>query len=318
MHKIFIVLLLPLLAFATPSWFFNIKGVNNDIIGYGVNSSLSQAKQDALADVTNAISVNVESNINTSTEDNNGQARSNSSVDSHTSSRAVLSGVEFIKVKQEAGLWYVAAKYDNSPIELKIKKKLKHVSENEKQNKYLKNTPLFLSLNNEVKFKLNYQLIRKDNLWQLRYKHLLFNLDQHSFYKLFSNQNSKTISIKPNKSVYNVNDKMYFALKHSKPGYISILYVEHNGKVGVLLANYFSKKPFIYPGEGDELAFKITNPYGEPISELYIALYSHKRINLAEFEGVGESHLDESNYNFDKLCKLFERYPYSTSKIKIH
>ncbi|MEA2091919.1 MAG: LPP20 family lipoprotein, partial [Campylobacterota bacterium] len=149
MYKIFFILLVPILSFATPSWLFNIEHDKNDIIGYGMDTSLLKAKQSAMADITHSISVSVESNVDISTRDSDGKVSSDSSVDSHTRSQAVLSGVEFIKVEQENDLWYVAARYDNSPIEIKLSKLLLDVLPdillNESQNRYLKNTPLIQS-----------------------------------------------------------------------------------------------------------------------------------------------------------------------------
>ena len=317
MFKLFYLLLIPVLSYATPSWFFNLNHAQNDIIGYGVNNSIETAKQNAMMDIANSISVNIESNVDVSSGDSDGKVQNNSFMDTHTTSKAILSGVEFVKVEHEDDLWYVAAKFDNSPIELKFKKRVGKISEHEVQNRYLKNTPLVISLNNELNYRLNYRLIRKNNLWQIKYKNIIFPINQMNFYKLFSNQNSKIISIKPNKKIYKTNDKMYFNIEQVQAGYVSILYVEHNGKVGVLLANYQSKASFQYPNIQTESAFKITNPYDKTIKELYLVIYSKKMINLAEFEGVSGTQLDESNYNFNKLITILHHYDFSSYKIKI-
>ena len=319
MYKIFFILILPVLSFATPSWLFNIEHERSDIIGYGMNASLLKAKQSAMADITHAISVSVESNVDISTRDSDGKVSSDSAVDLHTSSQAVLSGVEFIKVEQENDMWYVAAKYDNSPIEIKLRKLLPKpdISIDESQNRYMKNTPLIKMIDAEVKQKLNYKLVRKDNLWQLKYQDILIPLSQKNFYKLFSSQKAKDISIEANKKIYKEDDEMFFRIKQSEPSYISILYVEHNGKVGVLLANHKSQKSFTYPDAKDEDLFKIANPYGKTIRELYVAIYSKKPINLDQFEGVSQNLLDESNYAFDKLISMLQKYDYSTYEIKI-
>ncbi len=317
MYKIFFIFFLPVLAFGTPTWLFNLEHAKSDIVGYGVDKSLKKAKQSAMTDITQSISVSVESNVDISSRDFNGKGSTNSSVDSHTSSKALLSGVRFIKVEQENGLWYVAAKYDNSPIEIKFRKSLSGTIVSEKQNRYLKSTPLGKSINFELKHNLNYELTRKNNLWQLKYKDILIPLNQKNFYKLFSNQKTKNITIEANQKIYKEYDEMFFKLKQRKSGYVSILYVEHNGKVGVLLANYKSKKSFLYPDAKNEDIFKIANPYGKTIRELYVALFSQKRINLYEFEGVSNKLLDDSNYGFEKLIPLLQKYDYSTYWIKI-
>ena len=108
-----------------------------------------------------------------------------------------------------------------------------------------------------------------------------------------------------------------FKIKHKKSGYISILYVEYNGKVGTLLANYKSNKSFMYPDLKSEDLFKIANPYGKAIRELYIAIYSERPVKLNQFENISSDFLDESNYNFDKLISKLDNLEFSTFEIKI-
>ncbi len=302
---------------AVPSWLYNIESDHNDIIGYGVSSSLKEAKQNAMADITQYMSVSVESSTDISMSDINGKIQNSASASSKIKSKAILNGVKFIKVEQIGELWYIAAKYDNSPLDIKLKKLLPKDLKDEKQNSYLKKTPLFISLNKSIKRELDYRLIRKNNLWQLKYSDILLPINQDNFYKLFSNQSTNNLSIKANKKIYVPNNDMYFSVKNRKEGYISILYVEHNGKVGVLLANQKSSKDFRYPDLKSSDAFKISNPYKKSIQELYIAIYTKNRLNLDEFENVSENLLDESNYNFEKLISKLDKLNFSTFSIKI-
>ncbi|MBT5934567.1 LPP20 family lipoprotein [Sulfurimonas sp.] len=318
MKKILLVIFTPLIMFANPLWLYQIKHDKNcDIIGYGISKNLQEAKKNALADIANTLSVSVDTSFDMSTIDNNVNVKTNSSLSLKTNSKAVLSGVEFIKIEQKNSIWYVAAKYDNSPLDVKLKKLLPSNLQNETQNNYLKNTSLLKELNKELKAKLNYKVIRKNNLWQLKYKDILLPINIENFYKLFSNQNTNLISIKPNKNIYIENDDMFFNIAHKKNGFISILYVEHSGKVGLLLANKKSDKSFLFPNIKNEDSFKIVNPYNKSIKELYVALYSPTPIKLHKFENVDENLLDESNYNFDELISLLNEFKFSTYEIKI-
>jgi len=318
MKKIFLILLAPILLFGAPAWFFNLEHDKGcEVVGYGMDADLDKAKQSAILDITNSISVSVSSSVNISSSDIGGKAKQDSSVNLQTKSKAILSGVEFVKVEKEEGIWYVGAKYDNSPFEEKLKKLLPPNLKNEKQNKYLKHTWAIKSLNLAVGKKLDYKIVRKDNLWQLEYKDILIPILQDDLYKFFSNQRSSLISIKANKNIYRQNDEMFFHIQHKNSGYISILYVEHNGKVGVLLANKKSDKSFRYPSKESEDIFTIANPYKKTIKELYVAIYSKKPIELFEFENVSENLLDESNYNFHKLIKKLDNSTFSSFVIKI-
>lgn len=318
MKKILFVFLIPIISFANPNWLYNIaQNDKNEIIGYGIDADLSKAKQNAISDITNTLYVSVKSSMSIEESDKNGNYNRNSSMALKTESQAVLSGVVFIKTAQENNLWYVAAKYDNSALKVKLKKLLPSILKDESQNKYLKNTPLIKNLNSYIKAKLNYKIVRKDNLWQLEYNDILLPLNERNFYKLFSNQECSVFSIKANKSIYQENDEIYFNITNHISGFFSILYVEHNGKVGVLLENQHAEKSFRYPEATSGEKFKIANPYNKPIQELYIAIFSKEPINILDFEAVSDNLLDESNYNFDKLISKLNDLEYSTFMIKI-
>jgi len=311
------VLFIPLLSIASPEWIFKIKHEKTAIIGYGVGASLREAKESAMYDITNFISVNIKSDIALSSSDINGIASNSSSSNLSSSSQAQLSGIEFIKITQEGNLWYVAAAYDNAPFEVKFERLIGAVTKNEIQNSYLKNTALIQVLNSEMKYTLNYRLIRQNNLWQIKYDDYIAVLNQANFYKLFSTQHSKDIYLSANKEVYKEKDEMYFNIQHKNSGFISILYVEHNGKVGVVLENFPSQHNFKYPDANDDDIFKISNPYKKTIVELYVAIYSKSSLNLQEFENIGDSYLDESSYNFEKLIKILDKNSFSTYTVKI-
>lgn len=317
MLRLFFLSILPLLAFASPPWMFKVEHEKTAVVGYGVGVTLAKAKQSALNDITNYLSVEVASDVKMSTSDINGKAQNSSSSKLSTTSQAQLSGVEYIKIAQEGNLWYVAALYDNAPLEVKFERLIGKVTANEEQNPYLAQTPLVLALNEEMKFNLDYSLIRQDNLWQLKYDDFIIPVNQKNFYRLFSIQNSQEVYLAANKEVYKQNDEMYFNIQHKEPGFISILYVEHNGKVGVLLENKISRGNFRYPAKESEEIFSVANPYKKTIYELYIAIYSKESVDLQQFENVGESYLDESNYNFHKLIEYLGKYSYSTYAIKI-
>jgi len=315
--KLLLILCSPILAFASPAWMFKIKYQESIVIGYGIGFSLEEAKKNALSDIIDSISVDVKSVSNITTHVINGKVKKRVSTNIATNSQLHLSGVKYIKITEEKGRWYVAAKYDNAPFAVRFSKLIHNAKQNEHQNSYLKSTSLIHTLNNEIKYTLNYEIIRKDNLWNVKYKNSILPLNQENFYQLFSTQKGHNLNIRANKEVYKENDEMYFNIQHKTAGFISILYVEHNGKVGVLLQNYSSRKNFRYPNKTSSDIFKISNPYGHTIYELYVAIYTPQKIDLHEFENISDTQLDESNYNFHKLVKLLNTHTYSTYTVKI-
>ena len=304
--------------YATPVWFYNIKASQkNEIIGYGIGESLANARQQATASVVETICVEIDSSLDIATSNNNGNIYKKASMNISSQAHATLSGIKVIRSVKLDENWYVAVKYDNSPLEIKLKKLLPKELKGSNQNLYLKNTPLIKNLNAAIKVSLDYEVIRKDNLWQLQYHDIILPLTQDDFYLLFSNIRSDVISITANKNIYTEMDTMKFEIKHSQLGYISVLYVEHNGKVGILFSNLASEKHLIYPSTKSEDTFVIYNPYKGPIKELYIALYSKKPIDLLMFEEVSSTVLDKTNYNFDKLLAILNDIAFSSYQIKI-
>jgi len=54
MKKLLVLILLPIIAFASPSWLYKIEyDKKHDIIGYGISENLREAKKNAIADITN-------------------------------------------------------------------------------------------------------------------------------------------------------------------------------------------------------------------------------------------------------------------------
>lgn len=300
-----------------PQWLYNIKTkFHNEIIGYGIDKSLEVAKQNAYTEIAQTISTQINTQTNIKKVSNQNSYNKDVSTNLQTNTKAQISGVEVVKIEQLNDIWYVALKYDNSPIEVKLKKLIKHNKLIEQQNKYLSQTPLFKILNKEVGI-LNYKIIRKDNLWQIQYKDIVVPLSQYDYYRLFVNVSNKNITFKSNSSIYSINDEMSFEINSKSKGYISLLYVEHNGKVGVMFSNKYIKNEISYPNPKSGTKLQISNPYNKPIQELYIAIYSKKPIDLKEFENISDEHLDDSNYNFNKLLSILDNNIYSTIKIKI-
>ena len=100
-------------------------------------------------------------------------------------------------------------------------------------------------------------------------------------------------------------------------GYISILYSESDGKVGVLLSNKSINKQLVYPKQNTEEELIAYNPSKNTIVELYTCIYSKDKLDLREFENISEDLLDESNYNFDKLLAIIKNNKFSALKLKI-
>ena len=130
--------------------------------------------------------------------------------------------------------------------------------------------------------------------------------DPYSFTSFFFNEKQAKNSAKIlGKKLF--GNKINFKVISKNKGYISILYVENNGKVGVILPNATIKQKLIYPSKKDEEALIAYNPYQKTISEMYVCIYSPTKLDLSEFENIDDDLLDESNYHFDKLLDIIQK-----------
>jgi len=315
----FLILLIPILSYSSPTWYGSTHTTHlNEIVSYGESEDLNIAKQIAIKDISTTLQVNIKSstNINKSSVNNNYNKSINENI--QTKSIATLNGIKFLKQEKIDNIWYVKASYDNSTLNLKVKRNLPKHLKNEKQNDYLKNTTLFTTLNDDIKFKLDYKILRKDNLWQLQYKDMLLVLNQKDFYKLFTNISNRNISIQANKKTYKNGDDLFFDIDIENEGFVSILYVQYNGKVGVLLDNYKASKSFVYPDHKIEDYFIINNDLNKSIYEQCIAIYSKEAIDLKRFQYLEDEQLDELTFQFDSLIKQLHEKQFSTFVLKIN
>ena len=294
-----VILCLPIYLMATPDWFYNISTKSYEIVGYGIDNDLQTARDIAKGEISKTIKVKISSttNINKSIEDGNYNKSQNSNLS--TSSDATLQGIEIVKEENIDGKWYVSAIYDNRSLIQKINIKYPKYNLSSLQN--LKNL----------------KLVRKNNNWYLTIKNDLYLLNDNNFKDIFSNIDNKNIIFKSNKRTYKSQDSMIFNIVSKTTGYISILYVEANGKVGVIFGNQNIDKKIVYPKKNAQEQLIAYNPTKTTITEQYICIYSKEKLDLREFENISDNLLDESNYNFDKLLDIIKDKKFSSLKLKI-
>ncbi len=317
MHLLFL-LVLPLFLFAKPIWFYNIKNDNkNEIIGYGVSKDLYEAKKYAIDEIAKSLYLELKSSTKISKKEEKNQFNKKVETNINISTITNLNNIQFIKIEEHEHTWYVAAKYKNSLIQNLVKENLldKELT-NSKQNNYLKNTPLIKLLNESLGKNLNYEIVNKNKKWYLKYDDFINILTQDDFYNLFYNQKNENIKFKLNKKSFEEGELISFEIDTKEEGFISIINIEHDGKIGLLLSNEYINTHLSYPNN-NSFNLKIANPYNYPIKEEYLLLFSKNKIDLSEFEIINEKLLDENSFKFDKLIKFLDDKTFLTSIINI-
>ena len=300
-----------------PEWFLQAPEQAYNIMGYGQATSLEDARDLAFKDISQTLKVKVSSSTDVNKQLHNEQYDSQVIQKLKTSSSAVLIGAKVEQSIQSEGTWYVAVAYDSSSLGTKMKRTLSSYTLTKEKANYLSSTPLIRSIDEEVGVRLRYKVLRENDLWKLQYKDIKLVITEAEFIKLFSFYKGKGITLKLNKKIFYPQDNMTFSIGLKKPSYVSMLYVEANGKVGVLFANKKYNKRANYPAKNSNDDLVVANPYKKVLNEMYLAVVSQNPLNLTAFENVQSNYLDGSNYKFAELVTILDKADFSSVVVKI-
>lgn len=293
------ILILSTYLFASPKWIYNSSHKSYEIIGYGIDKNLQVARNIAKSEIAEVLMVKISTNTSISTSDVNGVITKSSNSKLLSSTNSILQGVIVVKEEFIDNHWYVAVKYDNRTLLQKIQ---------------IKN-PTFTK--SDLKDITNLNLVRKNSNWYIKVENDLYFFSNQNFIDIFLDKNHNDLFFQANKKIYLSKDKMEFKINSKDKGFVSILYSEENGKVGIIASNVNIKNKINYPLKNSKKELITYNPTSRTLSELYICIYSKNRLNLNKFEKISSNTLDESNYNFNKLLEVMNKNIFSTIKIKI-
>ncbi|MDA7817615.1 LPP20 family lipoprotein [Sulfurimonas sp.] len=324
MKSFLISLVVVTCSFASPSWYYKIPKNNSSVyIGYASATSEAKAKQEALSDIVSQISVNVSTSMDLNQQVVNGESVNVEEFKSHQDSSASLSDYKLLKSEFDDGKYYVAIAYENIPSFDKFVKKLVayEIKKDEKQNSYTSQTLMAKKLNSSLAKKIDFSLLRKDKKWFIKYKKTLQALDKKDFARFFVSKSSKNISINTNKknNILYEGDMFYFKVKSSKKGFVTIFSVYEDGTVSTLVRNIHvnAKKVQNIPDKDYETVAQAgLMQEGKETYDLYVALYSSKRLHFDSFAHADEELISEEKYkNFDELIEFVNNKEYATLKV---
>ncbi|MEA3513678.1 MAG: LPP20 family lipoprotein [Campylobacterota bacterium] len=295
----FLVLLFYSYSFAQPSWYHNIPYKSYEIVAFGADKELEVARDIAKVELSKQINLNISSKIDIDKSISHGNYNKSIKKNISSSSTSTLSGVKILKEIQKDNLWYVAVSYDTRSLLQKIQSDF----------------PSFKK--SDIKDIKNLNIIRDDKSWYFLVSQKRYLLSQKDFVNIFANIDNQNITLTTNKMIYSYPEMMRFFIQTKHKGYISLLYSEESGKVGVILENAPIDKTLTYPKKDAPNQLIAYNPSKKTITELYVAIYSKQKLDLREFETISENLLDESNYNFDKLLDIIKTKEFTTIKLKI-
>lgn len=324
--KYFFLLLVSVPLFAVPSWYYKLKPQNSAVyIGYGVSDSGMKAKQDALSDIASQIFVVVDDSVRSRVKDNNGHINTYSESASSQKSFATICDYKLLKSEYDNGAYYVALSYENTPsldkFVKKLKKLKKHSLVTQNPKNYLYSTLIGRDLQRKLGHKVAFNLVRKDKKWYIQHKNIMQVLDKKDFAKFFVTKINPKVSLHTNKrrDILHEGDKFYFKVKTEEDGYVTLLDVYENGTVATLVKNVPIKKGQIekIPDEDFESVPEASLLVkGEETHDLYVAVFSKKRLRFDSFAYADNVLISEEKYkNFDALIHFLDDKIYTTLKI---
>lgn len=300
-----------------PDWFDKLPRKDYEIIGYGVGSTLDEATANAKKEIAQFIQTHItsESRFEERQEDKRYSQKAEVVLKERTD--VVLSEVSTIKQERKKEFWYVAVRYENLPFEKKFAGRLKsYPCKAEGQNRYLAQTPLIKSINQDLSCSPNMKLIRNHGLWYMSYDKVMLPLDSNDFEKLFISYGSEDISLIPLKKELVKGDVFSFTIRSKSDGFVSLLNVYESGEVFVITANRPIKMnhEIVVPDPQGDMELFAGLPFeGKPTYDLYIAFISNNRIDLSRIQQAEDNvEKDERHFKFDEVLNLIERNKFST------
>ena len=183
------------------------------------------------------------------------------------------------------------------------------------QNSFLSKSSYIQSINKLVNCKYDYKLNYLNNSWHLQYKIIDEIISTKDFNSFFINVKNKNLTLKSTKYFLREGEGFSFSVKSNINSYISILNIYDDGKVGIVLNNKSMKqnKTIIYPSKesGQEFIAMLNHP-NIPTKDIYIAFASKDKIDLSMFEEQIDSIVSDSEYRFNDILTLIQKYDYTT------
>jgi len=311
-------------AFANPLWYLNTqKTKTNSYVGYGSGVDEVHAKQEALNDIASQISVSVNTSLKQNQKLQNGKFQNIEEFSSLQNSKAVLSDYELLKSEFYKGRYFVCVEYENIPSLDKFVRKVKVLGTTEvvHPNLYLKDTLIAEKLKKVLKKDIEFKLLRKDKKWFIKYKSVMQVLDKKDFAKFYVTVPHAKLSIRTDKKrdILYDGDKFYFKVKSAKKGYVTIFSVYEDGTVVTLVRNISigqNRVENIPDKDFETIPEAGLIEKGKETFDLYVAIYSQKKMRFDSFAYADEKLISEEKYkNFDELIEFLDSKTYTTLKV---
>jgi len=325
MKRIILTVGLANLLLATPLWYHNIKEIKpNHYIGYGSGGNESEAKQEALSDIASQIFTKIDTTSTQNKSSSDGKYKNDFEVKSIQNTKANMSDFEVIKGESEDGKYFVALSYENIGNIERFVQKVKTSGEdipNKPTNSFLQSTPLAQKVSELLGKKLDFEIVRQNQAWFIRYKNGMQHISQSDFEKLFITIANEKLELSLNKKspILYDGEEFFFQVKSKEDGFVTLFCVYEDGTVSALLKNIPLKKDTLItlPDENSEtIPVAGILEVGKPTFDMYVGVWTPKKGSFERFADATDEAIEDEKYkNFGEFIEFLKDKRYSTLKV---
>lgn len=313
---------------AEPAWYYQLASKPNVYLGYGEGKNESEAKQNALNDIASQIHTKIDTQRIQNQKSVNGNYEQNIEIKSVQNTKADMSDYELVKAEKIDDRFYVGIEYEDISNIDRFVQKVKaftkpdvNATSQTQSNNLLQKSSLAMKLRKMFHKDIEFEVIRKENSWFLRYHNALQHISNSEFASFFLSHENSAIEIHTNKkdNILYDGDEFLFKVKSAQDGHVSILSLYEDGTVATLLRNIPIKKdqPTFLPDEkygSTPVAGLIEK--GKGTYDMYIVIYSKGKLMFDQFgDGSDENIIEERHKNVQELVDFLNDKSYATLKV---
>ncbi|KIM11895.1 MAG: hypothetical protein KU37_03295 [Sulfuricurvum sp. PC08-66] len=325
MRTLFVVMMVWSVAWAvSPAWYAQSEFASSGNIYYGYGEDADQARAIAKAkeQIANAMQSIIQSEISTDTQVKNDEVTKAARQKLVARTDVVLSNARTYKAERVEGVWYVVVMFEHIAIAQQAKRALAEVACDKAPNPYLVQTPLVQGIHKELACPHAFEVWRSNGMWYLKSGSFSALLGGEDFDKLFATTTSEVVTLTASHPKLYEDEVFSFTVKTSKRGYLSLLTIYEDGKVGVLFGNAPIKpnQPMVFPDANSELELiaGLVEP-NKPTKDLYIALLTPTQIDVSRFEMISDGLIEaDSSFKMGEVIELMGQGDFATLLLRTY
>jgi hypothetical protein len=283
-----------------PKWYAerSLIHASYEYIGYGKGTTKEKARVQANVEIAQSI----RSHINVVNKENihvmDEQFHRESVSISEVISDVTLSNIKLKKIQIVGDNVFIAYKYDNSSLAMKIARRLKGTICIEYDQGFLNSTPLFQTIKSQLGCIPKTEIFYKNDNWNLHVSGEVFIISQAEFELIFSEVDNKNVKLDLSKSNINVGDLYHINIQPKREGFLSLIQIFNTGEIQLLIDNkdVHANQQIVFPdlNEYDGLYAESSNKVNS--RDLTLSILCSSEINLKDIKTIGIEIVSTNNH----------------------